>query len=206
MLLQGLAQNPGDWAKVRARLPGDIPVQNVDVLKLGFGEGQELSLHLAVQELEELIGGRDDVVIVGLSYGAVIAAQHAIDHPRPQRRYLLAGAQIKPRRWPGRILLRAHPAVRMLMQLRTLRRLDPRKVRSITRMYAHLDLRPQLPRITSHVTFAVGTLDKPHYKPAHDVARLVPNSEILELRGAEHESNKTGPQQFARRIEKLART
>ncbi|WP_147107760.1 alpha/beta fold hydrolase [Nesterenkonia populi] len=205
-LLQGLAQNPEDWSKVLQHLPPDIAAEPVDALQLGFGPDQELSLEQAAAELEERIDGGDDVVIVGLSYGAVIAARHAIDHPRPHRKYLLAGGQIKPRRWPGPLLLRAHPAARIFMQLRTRRRLDPHKVRSIMRMYASLDLRPKLHRITSRVTFAVGTIDRPHRKPARDVVQRVPHSEVVELTLTEHEPNKTGPHQLAAHIERLARS
>lgn len=130
----------------------------------------------------------------------MVALRHAIDVPHPRRSYVLAGAQVKPARWPGRLLRLAPTPVRWFMQLRSGRRFDPRKVRSITDLYATLDLREELPRVRGEVVIVVGGLDRPHRGPAQEILDRTPRSRAVQLRGGGHETNKSVPGQLADQI------
>ncbi|GAA1810548.1 hypothetical protein GCM10009771_10540 [Nesterenkonia flava] len=163
----------------------------VDVLSLGF-DGDRFSLSRAAEELHQKLG-HSEAVICGLSYGAVIAAEHAISYPGSSHRYVLAGLQTKTRRGPGRILRIAYPLVHQFMQMRSGRRLSRAKVRSMMSMYARLDLRDRLSLITSPVLLMTGRLDRVHFRPARDVLARVPQSEFVDLAAAGHESNKSAP-------------
>lgn len=91
------------------------------------------------------------------------------------------------------------------MQLRSGRRFDQDKVRSITELYATMDLREELPQLRAEVVVGVGTWDPPHRGPAGDILRLVPHSDHVLLRGGGHETNRSAPEQLAAEITKLAR-
>ena len=90
------------------------------------------------------------------------------------------------------------------MQLRSGRRFDQGRVRSITELYATMDLREELPRTQAEVVVAVGTLDPPHFGPAADILRLVPHSEHVLLRGGGHEANRSAAAQLAEEITRQA--
>ncbi len=201
-LIQGLAQSTDAWDQVVHHLPAATEVTRVDMPSLGFAD-DNFSLERAAVELEERIS-HPEAVICGLSSGAVVAAQHAIMHPGSSYRYVLAGGQVKPRKWLGPLMRLGHPVVHRFMELRSRRRLDPRKVRSITDTYARLDLRDRLTEITAPVLVLVGTLDRVHYKPAGDILQRVARSQVAELRRAGQESNKSAPAQFAQHLARQA--
>lgn len=194
-LLQGLAQDTSDWDRALAHLDESTPVTLIDVLTLGF-DGTAFSLRRAVADLDRRITDHE-AVVCGLSYGAVIAAAHAIDHQAGRHRYVLAGLQVKTGRGPGIFLRTAYPLVHQFMQISSGRRLHLRRVRSQLRMYAGLDLRDDLHRIQSPVMLVNGKLDRVHYKPAADALERIPDARAVNLRLAGHESNRSAPGQFA---------
>ena len=116
VFLHGLGEGPGVWDAQRAALPSGFEGVAVDVFGgAGSGMASAFSLEgagtLVVSELDRL--GIEQAHVCGLSLGAMIALQLALDHPTRVRSLALAAGQVKP----PRVLMAAQSAVMRLPSL-----------------------------------------------------------------------------------------
>ncbi|MGO1630301.1 MAG: alpha/beta fold hydrolase [Canibacter sp.] len=98
VFLHGLGEGPGVWDAQRAALPSGFEGVAVDVFDgADSGRASGFSLEGAatrvVSELDRL--GIEQAHVCGLSLGAMIALQLALDHPKRVRSLALAAGQVK---------------------------------------------------------------------------------------------------------------
>ena len=195
ILIHGLGQTAGAWSKTVGLLP-----QEEDVLCPGLsgyiGSGSYGELYAGFSRYLDELG--QPLFLCGLSLGAVLALNYAIDHPGSVRGLALAAPQF---RMP-RALLRFQGAVFRLMPEKSFSGsgLTKKQMISLTGDMASLDFTPSLGRIECPASIACGERDKANISAARKLERLLPQARLTVIKGAGHEINAEAPEETARFI------
>lgn len=199
MFLHGLGESADAWDAQRAALPSGFDSLAVDV----FGSGDEadgvtsFSLAGAADAVLEQIErhGADRVHLCGLSLGAMIALQVAVDHPERVRSLTLAAGQVKP----PRALMAVQGAVFRLLPAKVLEKQGARKdvMLSVMRAVSRADFSGQLDSVSSPTLVLCGEKDRPNMPAARTLAAGIRGAELRIIPGAGHQSNMQAPEAFA---------
>lgn len=195
ILIHGLGQTAGAWSKTVGLLP-----QEEDVLCPGLsgyvGGGSYGELYAGFSRYLDELG--QPLFLCGLSLGAVLALNYAIDRPGSVWGLALAAPQF---RMP-RALLRFQGAVFRLMPEKSFAGsgLTKRQMISLTGDMASLDFTPSLGRIECPASIACGERDKANISAARKLERLLPQARLKVIKGAGHEINAEAPEETARFI------
>lgn len=192
ILLHGLGQNASDWGKVTDLLTS----KDFDCPDLFPAAEGNLSYSKIMESLaDRLADEREPFCICGLSLGAVLALDYAIQHGSRVVSLVLIGCQYKV------------PTLLIDMQ-NILFRCMPNKAFQSTYLskyntiaLAHsmrkLDFSEKLKQLSCPVTVVCGEKDSANRKAAIELNTLLPTSKLIIVPGVGHEVNKEAPDAIA---------
>ena len=136
----------------------------------------------------------DRTHLCGLSLGAMVATQFAIDHPARVASLVLSGSQVAP----NPAMMAVQRAVIRLLPERTAAGfgLTKRSWLAMVRAVADADFRSRLHEIEAPTLVLCGSRDVANLPAARLLARTVPGAELKIIRGAGHEWNNQFPERF----------
>ncbi len=195
MFLPGIGAGPDSWGAQVNSLPAGfagVALQNADLG--GDGAGFTLSRAAAglVDELDRRGIGRAH--LCGLSLGAMIALQAAIEHPARVASLVLSGGQVRP----PRVLMTLQSAVLRVLPERAVAPpgMSKRDVLAVLRAVGRTDFRHQLAGIAAPTLVLCGSKDLPNRPAARALAAGIPTARLRIIRGAGHEINTQLPDAF----------
>ena len=194
ILTHGLGQTAGAWNKTAELLPQEDVL--CPELSAFIGGGSYGELYSGFSGYLDELG--QPLFLCGLSLGAVLALNYAIDRPGSVRGLALAAPQF---RMP-KALLRFQGAVFRLMPEKSFSGsgLTKKQMISLTGDMARLDFTPSLARIECPVSIACGERDKANISAARELEGILPQARLTVIRGAGHEINSEAPGETARFI------
>lgn len=192
VLLHGLGQDAASWKPVIRHLPPDTELAAPELK-----EYLENSAHY-----EQLVFGLEQALsrveqpadLAGLSLGAVLALNHALQHPDAVRSLILVAPQVKM----PRALLKIQNAAFSLMPEKMFAEtgLNRMQMKTLSTSMMDLDFSKQLKNLTCPVLILVGNRDRVNHTAAKQLLSLVPQARLLILDGG-HELNRDNPDQLA---------
>ena len=199
VFLHGMGESADAWDAQRAALPPSFDALAIDV----FGSDDEpdgaveFSLNGAADAVLEQIErhGADKVHLCGLSLGAMIALQVALDHPERVRSLTLAAGQVKP----PRALMAVQGAVFRLLPAKVLEKQGARKdvMLSVMRAVSRADFSDRLGEVSVPALVLCCEKDRPNMPAARALAARIRAAELRIIPGAGHQSHMQAPEAFA---------
>lgn len=193
LYLHGLGQTPDSWNDVIRKTKVSGSSIALDLPRLLEGKSaaypQLYAVFSGVCEKEE------ELVLCGLSLGAVLALNYAIANPNRVKGLVLIAPQYKmPKK-----LLKIQNAVFHLMPNSMFRQTGFQKKNFITLCgsMADLDFSVSLERVSCPVLILCGQKDKANKQAAKELAQALNQARFQELPETGHEANRESPEQLA---------
>ena len=194
LYLHGLGQKPDSWDRV-------IKETKVSDSSVCLSLAEMLEDKAATYgELYAAFSGEcdkehDEIVLCGLSLGAVLALNYAIDHPDKVKALVLIAAQYKmPKK-----LLKIQNMLFHLMPNSAFNKMGFKKadVISLCGTMAELDFSDSLHKVSCPVLIVCGEKDKANIKASKELCHYLNNSCFHELMKTGHEANIESPEELA---------
>ena len=200
LYLHGLGQKPDSWNRVIK----ETKVSESSV-KLSLAEMLE-GKSVTYKELYSAFSGECDrenegIVLCGLSLGAVLALNYAIDHPDKVRALVLIAAQYKmPKK-----LLKVQNILFHLMPNSAFNKMGLKKadVINLCDTMAELDFSDSLHKVSCPVLIVCGEKDNANKKTSKELCQYLNNACFHELVKTGHEANIEAPEELAIVLQKF---
>lgn len=193
ILLHGLGQNAAAWDKTIENFPDSISPVCPELSELAKGDYDKLYTAFC-----DYCGGFDmPLDLCGLSLGAVLALNYAVDFPEKVRSAILIAGQYKV----PKALMKFQGLIFRLMPKEAFSDMgfDKSDFIALNGSMAGLDFTDKMKNVTADVLVAVGERDKPNAKAANEMSGLLGcRSEIIPNSG--HEVNIDNPTALAEMI------
>ena len=194
LYLHGLGQKPDSWNKVIKETK--VSESSISLSLAGMLEGKDVTYsELYSAFSEECDKENEAIVLCGLSLGAVLALNYAIDHPDKVKALVLIAAQYKmPKK-----LLKFQNMLFRLMPNSMFRQIGFKKadVISLCGTMAELDFRDSLHNVSCPVLIVCGEKDNANKKASKELCHYLNNSYFHELMKTGHEINIESPEKLA---------
>lgn len=198
VFLHGLGEGPGVWDAQRAALPSGFEGVAVDVFDgAGSGVASAFSLEGAatqvVNQLDRL--GIEQAHVCGLSLGAMIALQLALDHPERVRSLVLAAGQVKP----PRVLMAVQSVVMRVLPSSVFEKQGAAKevMLHVMRAMGRVDFSARLASVSVPTLVLCGSKDRPNLPAARQLAQGIRGAQLHIFPRAGHQSHVQAPEEFA---------
>ena len=194
LYLHGLGQKPDSWNKVIKETK--VSESSISLSLAGMLEGKSATYkELYSAFSSECDKENEEIVLCGLSLGAVLALNYAIDHPDKVKALVLIAAQYK---MPEKIL-KAQNMLFHLMPNSMFRQIGFKKadVISLCGTMAELDFRDSLHNVSCPVLIVCGEKDNANKKASKELCHYLNNSYFHELMKTGHEANIEAPEELA---------
>ncbi|MDE7363064.1 MAG: alpha/beta hydrolase [Oscillospiraceae bacterium] len=193
ILLHGLGQSAAAWDNTIDHLPESISPVRPELSKLAKGDYNKLYMAFC-----DYCNGFDmPLDLCGLSLGAVLALNYAVDFPEKVRSAILIAGQYKV----PKALMKFQGLIFRLMPKKTFSDMgfDKSDFIALNGSMAGLDFTDKMKNMTADVLVAVGERDKPNAKAANEMSGLLDCSlEVIPNSG--HEVNVDNPKALAEMI------
>ena len=194
LYLHGLGQKPDSWDRVIKETK--VSGSSISLSLAGMLEGKDVTYsELYSAFSEECDKENEAIVLCGLSLGAVLALNYAIDHPDKVKALVLIAAQYKmPKK-----LLKFQNMLFRLMPNSMFRQIGFKKadVISLCGTMAELDFRDSLHNVSCPVLIVCGEKDNANKKASKELCHYLNNSYFHELMKTGHEANIEAPEELA---------
>lgn len=194
IFLHGLGQTPESWDAVIEKLEDSTGCACPDLFGTLQGKVPTYeNLYGSVSQICDRTDGKMD--LCGLSLGAVLAMNYAIDHPEKVNSLVLVTPQYKM----PKNLLRFQNLVFQLMPKSAFRQTGFKKkdLIQLSKSMTTLDFSSYLSRITCPVMIICGENDTANRKVASDLADILPDAQVRLIAGAGHAANTDAPEELA---------
>lgn len=194
VFVHGLGQNSSSWWETISYMGKATQVLHPDLF--GIMEEREITynnLYVAFSEyIEEL---SEPVIIIGLSLGAVLALNYALDHPQKVQSLVLIAGQYKM----PKLLLKLQNIVFRFMPESSFKKLGSSKndLMKLSKSMMELDFSKDLKRVPCNTLVLCGEKDKANKKAARKLAEQIPKAQIRTVMGVGHEINIEAPEKLA---------
>lgn len=183
--LHGLGQTADSWNQIAGE--GDICLDLPGLL-----QGQQatyLNLYRAVSQ--KCDAEPDNLVLCGLSLGAVLALNYAIDRPQKVKALVLIAAQYKM----PTALLKLQNFLFRLMPSSMFQGTGFGKADfiSLCGTMGKLNFQPAQTAISCPILIVCGQKDRANQKAAKELTQLLKNAQFVQIPGAGHEVNQEAP-------------
>lgn len=190
VILHGLGQTPECWAEVIVQLESTEHSVCPNLSEILRGKGATYqNLYEAVSEFCNQYS--DELDLLGLSLGGVLALNYALEHPQKIHSLVLIAPQYKmPKK-----MLRLQNLLFQFMPESAFQAtgFDKRAFIQLCRTMMDIDFSNSLYKITSPTLVLYGERDSANKKSAVRLASLLKNAEVQEIMGAGHEINRDAP-------------
>ena len=200
LYLHGLGQKPDSWNKVIKGTKVSESSINLSLAEMLEGKSATYKELYSVfsSECGKEKGG---IVLCGLSLGAVLALNYAIDYPDKVKALVLIAAQYK---MPEKIL-KVQNMLFHLMPNSAFNKMGFKKadVISLCSTMAELDFRDSLHKVSCPVLIVCGEKDNANKKTSKELCHYLNNSCFHELMKTGHEANLEAPEELAIVLQKF---
>ena len=200
LYLHGLGQNPDSWNRTIKETK--VSESSVSLSLSEMLEGKSATY----KELYSSFSGEcdkenEEIVLCGLSLGAVLALNYAIDHPDKVKALVLIAAQYKM----PKELLKVQNMLFHLMPNSAFNKMGFKKadVISLCGTMAELDFSDSLHKVSCPVLIVCGEKDNANKKASKELASYLSDSHFHELLKAGHEANIEAPEELAAVLQKF---
>lgn len=196
VFLHGIGVGPDSWDAHLAALPDGYTGIAPQIAGLTDADERVFTLSGAASDVIRDLDQRgvDRAHLCGLSLGAMIAVQAAIDYPDRVASLVLSGGQVHP------------PPALMTLQSALMRVLPARvvapdgtskqRVLGVLAEVARIDFRPHLARIAAPTLVLCGSKDRVNLSAARALATGIPDARLRVIDGGGHELNTHKPELF----------
>ncbi|MFQ6844634.1 MAG: alpha/beta fold hydrolase [Lachnospiraceae bacterium] len=200
LYLHGLGQKPDSWNKVIKGTKVSESSINLSLAEMLEGKSATYKELYSVfsSECGKEKGG---IVLCGLSLGAVLALNYAIEHPDKVKALVLIAAQYK---MPEKIL-KVQNMLFHLMPNSAFNKMGFKKadVISLCGTMAELDFRDSLHKVSCPVLIVCGEKDNANKKTSKELCHYLNNFCFHELMKTGHEANLEAPEELAIVLQKF---
>ena len=194
LYLHGLGQNPDSWNRTIKETK--VSESSVSLSLSEMLEGKSTTY----KELYSSFSGEcdkenEEIVLCGLSLGAVLALNYAIDHPDKVKALVLIAAQYKmPKK-----LLKVQNMLFHLMPNSAFSKMGFKKadVINLCGTMTGLDFSDSLHKVSCPVLIVCGETDTANKKTSKELCHYLNNSYFYELMKTGHEANIEDPEELA---------
>ena len=195
-LLNGLGQTPQSWQDQVTAMPGGFKAVAPWLRGLRPGRAQEFSVEGAADDVLALLNqhGVEQMSLVGVSLGAMVALDAAIRSPETVSHLVLAAGQVNP----PRSVMRMQRLVFSMVPAKRLASMGVEKKRFLQALdqAATIDYRSRLGLFTARTLVIVGADDKANLTAARDLAAGIPGARLEVIPGVGHQPNVEDPAAF----------
>ena len=200
LYLHGLGQKPDSWD--RAIKETKVSGSSISLSLAELSEGKDVTYKELYSAFSEVCEKEDEeIVLCGLSLGAVLALNYAIDHPDKIKALVLIAAQYK---MPEK-LLKFQNVLFRLMPNSMFKQTGFTKadVISLCGTMAELDFTESLHNVSCPVLIVCGEKDNANKKASKELACYLSKSSFYELLKTGHEVNIEAPEKMAMVLQKF---
>ena len=200
LYLHGLGQKPDSWN--RAIKETKVSGSSISLSLAEMLEGKDVTYKELYSAFSEVCEKEDEeIVLCGLSLGAVLALNYAIDHPDKIKALVLIAAQYK---MPEK-LLKFQNVLFRLMPNSMFKQTGFTKadVISLCGTMAELDFTESLHNVSCSVLIVCGEKDNANKKASKELACYLSKSSFYELLKTGHEVNIEAPEKMAMVLQKF---
>ena len=195
-LLHGLGQTPQSWQDQVTAMPAGFKAVAPWLRGLRPGRAQEFSVEGAADDVLALLNqhGVEQMSLVGVSLGAMVALDAAIRSPETVSHLVLAAGQVNP----PRSVMRMQRLVFSMVPAKRLASMGVEKKRFLQALdqAATIDYRSRLGLVTARTLVVVGADDKANLTAARDLAAGIPGARLEVIPGVGHQPNVEDPAAF----------
>lgn len=195
-LLHGLGQTPQSWQDQVTAMPAGFKAVAPWLRGLRPGRAQEFSVEGAADDVLALLNqhGVEQMSLVGVSLGAMVALDAAIRSPETVSHLVLAAGQVNP----PRSVVRMQRLVFSMVPAKRLASMGVEKKRFLQALdqAATIDYRSRLGLVTARTLVIVGADDKANLTAARDLAAGIPGARLEVIPGVGHQPNVEDPAAF----------
>lgn len=200
LYLHGLGQKPDSWN--RAIKETKVSGSSISLSLAEMSEEKDVTYKELYSAFSEVCDKEDEeIVLCGLSLGAVLALNYAIDHPDKIKALVLIAAQYK---MPEK-LLKFQNVLFRLMPNSMFKQTGFTKadVISLCDTMAELDFTESLHNVSCPVLIVCGEKDNANKKASKELACYLSKSSFYELLKTGHEVNIEAPEEMAMVLQKF---
>lgn len=200
LYLHGLGQKPDSWNRTIKETK--VSGSSISLSLAEMSEGKDVTYKELYSAFSEVCDKEDEeIVLCGLSLGAVLALNYAIDHPDKTKALVLIAAQYK---MPEK-LLKFQNVLFRLMPNSMFKQIGFKKadVISLCGTMAKLDFTDSLHNVSCPVLIVCGEKDNANKKASKELTRYLSKSFFYELLKTGHEVNIEAPEKIAIVLQKF---
>lgn len=200
LYLHGLGQKPDSWNRTIKETK--VSGSSIRLSLAEMSEGKDVTYKELYSAFSEVCDKEDEeIVLCGLSLGAVLALNYAIDHPDKVKALVLIAAQYK---MPEK-LLKFQNVLFRLMPNSMFKQIGFKKadVISLCGTMAKLDFTDSLHNVSCPVLIVCGEKDHANKKASKELTRYLSKSFFYELLKTGHEVNIEAPEEIAIVLQKF---
>lgn len=200
LYLHGLGQKPDSWNRTIKETK--VSGSSIRLSLAEMSEGKDVTYKELYSAFSEVCDKEDEeIVLCGLSLGAVLALNYAIDHPDKTKALVLIAAQYK---MPEK-LLKFQNVLFRLMPNSMFKQIGFKKadVISLCGTMAKLDFTDSLHNVSCPVLIVCGEKDHANKKASKELTRYLSKSFFYELLKTGHEVNIEAPEEIAIVLQKF---
>lgn len=193
LYLHGLGQKPDSWDRVIKETKVSDRSASLSLAEMLEGKAATYK-ELYTAFSEECNKENDEIVLCGLSLGAVLALNYAIDHPNKVKALVLIAAQYK---MPEKLLKFQNMLFRFMPNT-MFKQFGFKKadVISLCGTMTELDFRDSLCKVSCPALIICGEKDNANKKASKELASYLSDSHFHELLKAGHEANIESPEDW----------
>lgn len=200
LYLHGLGQKPDSWNRTIKETK--VSGSSIRLSLAEMSEGKDVTYKELYSAFSEVCDKEDEeIVLCGLSLGAVLALNYAIDNPDKTKALVLIAAQYK---MPEK-LLKFQNVLFRLMPNSMFKQIGFKKadVISLCGTMAKLDFTDSLHNVSCPVLIVCGEKDHANKKASKELTRYLSKSFFYELLKTGHEVNIEAPEEIAIVLQKF---
>jgi len=200
VFIHGLGQLPSSWDKVISQLPEGIEAYSPNLCDLI--DGQETTYENLYRAFENKCNFmKQPLCLCGISLGAVLALQYALNNPQ----YVQSLIMIAPQYKMPKLLLTVQNFVFHIMPEKAFREMGFAKkdIILLTRSMRKINFVSYLKAMECPSLIICGQNDTPNKKAARELAAYIPGAELALIENVGHEVNTESPMEFANLIKKF---
>lgn len=198
ILIHGLGQTTDAWDQTIAELDDN---HNYHPVNLSEFYQQDTTYQSVYQGFTDKYWNQEPQDICGLSLGAVIALNYAIDYPDKVNKLILIAPQY---RMPKKLLYIQNIIFRILPnQMFKKMNLTKKQVLSLTSSMRSIDFSNKLSKVKCETLIICGAGDRPNLKASNSLKAKLDNCMFVTIPNSKHEVNIDNPQELAKVINKF---
>lgn len=194
IFIHGLGQTPSSWDNTLSYLPEQLKAIAIDLSSLCKGSENTYG-NLYLQFKDYLRNISKPLNLCGISLGAVLALNYAIEYPQKVASLALIASQYKI----PRLLMRFQGLIFNFMPNSTFKDIgfNKKDFSVLTRSMSNLDFSNAIKNISCLPLIVCGKKDKANLKAANELAVKIQSAKLQIIENAGHEVNVDTPEELA---------